>query len=175
MSKTTLRNLIIAIVLALVSAGVFGLMVYYVSGQGSKLASQILVLEAEHQQEASYIKSQRLSEDTKDERALLQSYFLAKTSDSIDFLNKVEALAPEVGITLETRGLESFADTTDNSEWIKVDFDFFGSRENVENFIKVLETFPYVSRVTEINLSSKTSTQWNATVKMQVRVLAYDK
>lgn len=175
MSKTTIRNLIIAIVLNLVATAGFGLMVYYVSEQGTKLSNQISVLEAERQQEAAYIKSQRLAEETISERNLLQSYFLEKAGDSIDFLNQVEDLAPQVGISLETKGLESFTDKTDGSEWIKVDFVFSGSKNNVNKFINILENFPYVSRLNEISLVSKNGTQWEATVKMQVRVLAYDK
>jgi len=174
MSKSTLRNLIIAIVLAAISSGVFGLMVYYVFDKGGKLAGQIEVLEASNAQEASFIKSQRLAEDTQVERALLQSYFLARASDSIDFLNKVEALAPTLGISLETKGLENIVDETNNSEWIEAGFSFSGSRDNVQKFIKVLETLPYVARVNEVMLVSKTTTQWTAEVTMQVKVLAYD-
>jgi hypothetical protein len=174
MSKTTIRNLIITLIFTVLAAGAFGLMVYYVFGQGSKLANQIAVLESERAQEASFIKSQRLLEDTKEEREVLQNYYLARASDSIDFLNQVEALAPSLGINLETRGLESFTDAADSSEWIKVDFDFSGSRENVQKFIKILENFPYVSRVTEVSLIARSNTEWNATVKMQVRILPYD-
>lgn len=175
MSKKTIRNLIISLVLAALSAGLFGLMVYYVSDQGGKLATQIEALEAEHAQQESYIKSQRLAQDTKKERDQLHSYFLDEASDSINFLNEIEMLAPKVGVSLETKGLDSFIDEKENTEWIKVDFKFSGSRKAVKQFVEILEILPYASRVNEVELSSQSSNDWSATVKMQVRILAYDK
>lgn len=175
MSSVTIRNLVISLILFAVSAGLFGLMVYYIFDQGSKLAVQIQVIEEERVQEASYIKLQRLTKETEEDRGLVKSYFLARESDSIDFLNQIEALAPEVGVSLETEGLRSMEGSSDVSEWIEATFSITGSGEKVKSFIKILENIPYVSRVTSVDLMTQSSSQWTADVVIQVRVLNYDK
>ncbi|MFT7644675.1 MAG: hypothetical protein ACI9BF_000326 [Candidatus Paceibacteria bacterium] len=175
MSKSTIRNGVMALLLISSAVGVFGIMVYQVIAQGDHLNSQIEVLEKERARDASYYQLVRIEEESTADREELRSHYLFKESDSIDFLNRVETLAPEVGVSLKTDKLNVITDESDNSEWVQVSFSFSGSRERVQRFIQVLESLPYVLRVTEVEMGAKSSTEWSVNLTLQVRVLAYDK
>lgn len=174
MSKVTIRNIIIVIILLLIASTAYGFVVYNVTAQADSLEAQIDILEEEQAREETYYKLQRIAEETVSDREKVSSYFLFRESDSIDFLNKVESLAPEAGVVLKTEGLELIEDKVDDSEWIEVQFSFVGSRENVQRFIKVLETLPYVLRVTDINMSARSSTEWSVRLTLKVIVSTYD-
>jgi len=120
------------------------------------------------------IRDRRIAEETQEERLQLESYFLLKESDSIDFLNNIESIAPQAGVVLQTSSLDTVVDPSDNSQWIEVDFSFSGSRSRVREFVEVLEELPYVSRMMSLNVTMQNQGQWQAEVTMRVRVLAYD-
>ncbi|MCD5381334.1 MAG: hypothetical protein LR008_02045, partial [Candidatus Pacebacteria bacterium] len=114
-------------------------------------------------------------EETKSDRQQLDGFFLSQESDSIDFLNQVETLAPKVNVSIETKSLKLVEDKVSDSEWIQSSFLLLGSRDEVNHFIKILETLPYISRIIHIEMSSLSNVEWQAEVIMQVRVLTYDK
>jgi hypothetical protein len=172
MSGEAKRNIVIAIILISVTVSIYGFMVYRVFDQGSELSSQVQVLAEQQSQESSYLKLKRQSEETAVDRDELRSHFLLRESDSIDFLNLVEDLAPEAGVYLKTNNLEEVVSGEEN--WVQAEFSFSGTRENVQRFIEILETLPYVQKLTAIDLQSRAANDWQANVTMQVRVLAYD-
>jgi hypothetical protein len=177
MSSSTVRNGILAVVLFFISIGVFGVMSYQVGVQGERLESQIEVLAAEESQEALYLRLKRVAEDSVSDRAALQTVFLntaAGDSEKIDFLNKVEGVAKEVGIELKTERVNEIAGQTDVEGWLEASFSLSGSRERVQQFIRLLELLPYVSRIVTANISAGTGGQWSADVKMQVKLMEYE-
>lgn len=174
MNKASTRNLILACLLLSAAVAVFGVMAYQVQAQGEKLNEQIETLRIQQTQEASHFQLRRQAEDTVEEREALQEYFLTQESESIDFLNDIETLAPQAGVELKTSALEAITDKNDESEWIQVTFTFLGERVSVQRFIKILENVPYVSRLTSVNMSRESSTLWKAEVTMRIRILAYD-
>lgn len=173
MSHSTKKTLTIAIILIVLAMSVFGVMVYQVKAQGERLTEQIAILAAHNTQKASYDRLEQITNDSQADRAEIQSYFLQKESDSIDFLNHVESLALTAGVALETDSLKDITEKG-GAKWIQATFSFSGNRENVENFIRILETLPYVARVTNIEMGAQSSVLWNAVVVMQVQVLSYD-
>jgi len=175
MSKSTIRNIILSLVLIVTSVAIFGFMAYQITQQGSRLAFQIETLEKERSQEASRLKLKRTADETVSDREQLKSYFLEQESDSIDFLNKVESLAPIVGVKLQTSGLESVVNSADDTKWIQAEFSFSGSRAQIDRFIKILETLPLVLKIKSIEMVTKSNTEWQATVAIQVQVLSYAK
>ncbi len=174
MSQSTKRTIGIAIILFTLAVSVFGVMVYQVMARGERLVEQIATLEEQQAQEASYYRLQRIAEDSKADRDQVQSYFLQKESDSIDFLNHVESLAPGAGVVLETNELKLLTEDG-GANWIQATFSFSGSRFNVQNFIQALETLPYVVQLTNVKMEAQSSMLWQASVVMQVQVLTYDK
>lgn len=174
MSPSTYKNTIIAIILLLITSIGFGLLVQQTYSQGEKLEEQVATLQTQRAQEESFFRLQRIAEETQEERLQLESYFLLKESDSIDFLNNIESIAPQAGVVLQTSSLDTVVDSSDNSQWIEVDFSFSGSRSRVREFVEVLEELPYVSRMMSLNVTMQNQGQWQAEVTMRVRVLAYD-
>tara|TARA_B100000508_G_scaffold106241_1_gene84363 strand:- start:2307 stop:2834 length:528 start_codon:yes stop_codon:yes gene_type:complete len=174
MSGGTKKNIIVAAVFALVAIGAFGYMFYEISVQGNLLAAQVTALREEQAQEATYLRLQRIAEDSEEDRGQLTTYFLTRESDSIDFLNLVEGIAPQSGVTLRTSGLQTVTDPKDKSTWIEVAFSFNGSRADVQRFVEILENVPYVSKLTSVEISARSSTDWHSNVVMRVRILGYD-
>jgi hypothetical protein len=174
MSKTTLRNLIISISLLVISTAVLGFTFYKINTKQTLLGEQISTLAEQQGQENSFFRLQKIAEESAEDRANLQSYFLLRESDSIDFLNQVETLAPTLGVALETNGLVQLPETESGNNWIEVSFTYSGSRQNVNRFTNILEHVPYISYVTSYSVSADTPTNWEAEIKMLVYVLAYD-
>lgn len=174
MSKSTKRIVIISLVFALLSVGAFTVMVFTVVAQGESLTKQITALAEQTAQESSYHRLVRQAEETAEERTKLQEYFLEQEGESIDFLYYIESvIAPQVGVTLETNKLELLNKEPDEA-WLSVSFSFSGTREAVQRFVQVLETVPYVQRLVELQMEQQSSMLWQATVTIEVRVLAYE-
>jgi hypothetical protein len=174
MSKGTIRIIIFSLIFLAVAMFVFGFMAFKIVSQKEELNIQVTTLQESVAQQSSHNKLKRLSEDTVDEREQLQKYFLAKGSES-NFLNLVESLAPQTGVSLKTNSVKEILDEAGEVSWIEPSFTFAGSRNRVQNFIKILETLPYVLRLNSANVTSTAGGQWEVKVTMQVRVLSYDK
>lgn len=174
MSKSTLRNIVISLILISCSLAAYGLMVYQIDKQGRELAVQVDVISKEETQQESRLLLKRTAEETAEERAQLKNYFFLQESDSIDFLNHVEEMAPKVGVTVETSALESITNLADKTKWIQAKFSFSGTQDRVQRFLQIMETFPLVSKVVDLEMTAKSSTEWQANIVMQVRVLTYE-
>tara|TARA_B100000508_G_scaffold97182_1_gene76126 strand:- start:3603 stop:4130 length:528 start_codon:yes stop_codon:yes gene_type:complete len=174
MSSGTKKNIIVAAILIALATAAFGFMFYQISVQGKTLMAQVTALREEQAQEATYLRLQNIAVDSVEDREQLGSYFFRREADSIDFLNLVESIAPQLGVTLKTNDLSVVTDQVDQTDWIEVPFSFSGSRESVQNFIKVLENMPYVSKLMSVDIAARSSTNWNANVVMRVRLLDYD-
>ncbi|MCA9354372.1 MAG: hypothetical protein KC877_02530 [Candidatus Kaiserbacteria bacterium] len=178
MSPSTIRNIIIASILMVVAAGGFGVMSYQTMAQGKHLESQIEVLAAEQAQEDLFLRLRKIADSSTEDRAALQSFFLDQDklqSDSIDFLNYVDEIAAGAGVVIGKVEIDTLkARAGASEEWVQVVFPLSGTRMQVQQFIRLLELLPYVSRVTDVTLEIRSSEQWNANVTMQVKVMAYE-
>jgi hypothetical protein len=125
-------------------------------------------------QQDSFFRLQRLAENTTNEREQIQDLFLVSNSDSIDFLNLVEGLAPQEGVQLSTEQVEEIQTAEGQPDWVKIDFTFSGSREAVENFVQIIETLPYVLRVDYLSMNLTSGSEWRAEVTVKVQLLNYD-
>jgi hypothetical protein len=169
MSKTTIRNILIA--LSFFAGGAAALMFVFlqVQDKGGQLREHIKVVEEERIEENTRVQQQRVLDDTVEERSALKGYYLGDESDSIDFLNHVESLAKELDISLNTADLEKVE--IDTQTWIAIDYAFSGKEQAVKDFVSVLETLPYVLELTRLELNATEGLNWSATVSLQVRVL----
>lgn len=176
MSPSTIRNVIISSILTGLIVVIFVFTLSEVNAQGKKLLDQIKTLQEYRAQQDSYLQLKRLADESKSDRELLRSFFLLKESDSIDFLYQVEDLASEIGVTLDTsnNNVGTVKDKKDDSEWVEVSYSVVGSRERVQSFIKILEKMQYVSRLMSVDMRALSKTEWQAKVKLRVRLLTYD-
>lgn len=174
MNKKTIRIFIASFIMISVSTAVFVFFINYIINQGDNLKAQIEKLEIQQAQASSYLKLERLSIETQSERDQIQSYFLLKDNDTIILLTKVESIAQEMGLSIKSGNLNTVTDK-DKKEWLEVTFSFSGAESKVDDFIKVLESLPYVLRLTDISISALSSSDWKADVKMQIQIITYDK
>lgn len=174
MSKVTLRNFIIASLLLLVTGAAFGLIVYKTNMLEVALREQLTALKIDSERESTLYRLQKISDDSKSDREQLGSYFLPQASDSITFLNYIETLAPRHGVTLKTESLEEASDKKTKQAWIQASFTFSGSERDVEEFVKILETVPYLSYVTELSLAARAADNWEANIGMRVYLSKYE-
>jgi len=174
MSPSTIKIIATAVTLFVISTGALLFMLFQSQQQGEKLVAQLATLDEQRAQEESYFRLRRIAEESTADRAQLNSYFFSSESESIDFLNRVEQLAPEAGVTLETDSLTLVEDAADQKQWVEIGFAFAGSRNRVQNFLTILEELPYVSKIVSVNMVTSNQTSWQAQVVMRVRVLTYD-
>lgn len=171
MSKRSLRNFFIALVFLLATIGGFVFMVFEIRTSERLLDEQLAALAVGNERESLYYQLQKVSEESEEQRKILTSYYLTQSGDSISFLTKVEALAPKLGVNLETDSLSDGKDKKTKDEWVEARFVFNGSRENVERFISVLESVPYLSEITAVQLTEKDGQNWEASVTMRVYLI----
>ncbi len=173
MSRKTLVNVIISFLSLTIVSGSLAFFLSRVSLQAKELDSQIDILVARETQRDKLQNLVKKAEETTNDRSVVNSYFLERESDSIDFLNLVENLAPESGVILNTKSLDQVE--AKGKVWVEASFSIEGTEFAVDNFIKVFEQLPYVSEMVSVDLGLKSGSIWKAEVVMRVQIFAYDK
>ncbi len=125
MKSKTAQNLLLASILLVVTAGGALSLLWFISKNSVLLTEQLDALKEQNQQEASLLRLQRLANETESDREQLKNYFLLRESDSITFLSKIETLAPELGLLLETEELKQL-EAEDKASWIQASFSVSG-------------------------------------------------
>ena len=174
MTKSTKSHLIISSIVLLFAVLCLGLTVYQIGNKSNVLIDQIKVLEIERAHESSFYRLQKIYGESKEDRDIVSGYFLKQGSDSIDFLNKVELLAPKEGVVIKTDSLEERSDIKTGDKWIDVQFSFSGTQNNVERFVTILERLPYFSQVTSLQMITKEEGEWEARLSMKIFIATYD-
>ncbi len=174
MSRVTVRNFGIALTLLIVTGACFGYVVYKTNALEVTLREQLTKMEIDSERESTTYRLQKIAEDSKADREQLTAYFLPQVSDSISFLNQVETLAPLHGVLLKTDSLDEASDKKTKQAWVKAQFTFSGSEEDVERFVKILESLPYLSHVTQLSMTARSADNWEASVGMKVYLAKYE-
>lgn len=174
MTKSTVRNFIIALVTLIVSFVLLGGVLFEIERKTHVLQGQLTSIEAENKRESDFYTLEKQAKESVEQRQAVQSYFLPKSSDSIDFLNRVEQLAPQSGVSLETDALEESVDKKTKQKYIEAQFSFSGTKTAVEQFIEILEALPYVAHITGVSLGKQPGGVWEARVTMRVFILNHE-
>lgn len=174
MSKSTIRNFIIAIILLLVAAGIFGLTYKMIGDEEEKLKTQLAAIKMGNDREQTGYRLEKIAEESKQDREQLDKYFLPQVGESITFLTKVEELAPQNNVALKTNSLEEGGDKKTKEKWVDAAFTFSGSREDVERFISILENLPYVSEITSVKLIKMSAVEWEASLTIRVFIMQHE-
>lgn len=140
--------------------------------ESAVLSQQVAAIAVDQSQQVAYTRLQKLVQETVGERSELRSYFLESQSDSIDFLNYIEQLASERGVTLETINPQEI--TVEEQSFLSVQYALEGSLRQVEGFVQLLENIPYVSQLTAVQLRRESNVLWQADVTINVAVLTYE-
>jgi hypothetical protein len=171
MMSSTLRNLLVSVVIFLLVVGTVVFSLISTLNKSQVLEEQIIALAATNQQEEALLRLERVAQASEAERAELASYFLLRESDSISFLSEIESIAPNLGVGLETTSLRQTS--ADGKEWIEAALTVSGSRTAVERFIETLEVIPFVSRIASITMQGNTPANWQADITVQLQLLNY--
>lgn len=173
MSKRTKQYFIIVSGALICSAGAFGFMLYRVQTQTSTLSMQLATLSHEQESLLSDSQLQRVAAKTAEMRGLVRSQFLQDENDSIAFLTTVERDAAKMGVNVRTSGLQLITEKGSREQWVEARFECEGTQPTVLRFLAVLETMPYVTRITSVDFRSA-GVLWKAAITVRVRVFAYD-
>lgn len=137
-----------------------------------ELSVQIEAIQTDRAQQEVFTQIQKISNDSQSDRVALEGYFLRSQSDSIDFLNFVEALGDSLGVDLTTLTPQEVE--RDNKTYLSVGYDISGSLSQVERFIQLLEVVPYVSQLQSVSLTQLSGSTWQAQVSVNVQILNYE-
>lgn len=172
MSSPRLRLVGMTVVIFLVSLCVVFFMGREILSQSELLQAQVSTLQKDFDQQTQFNQLKRLIKDTEPERTTVAGYYLQSQSDSIDFLNYVEALGASAGVKLST---ESATETErDGVELLTVQYDVSGSQFGVERFVTLLESIPYVSELIALNFSRQSNNAWSAAITIEVVILDHE-
>jgi len=144
-----------------------------ITAESEDLSAQVAAIEIDQSQQAAFSRLQKLVTETELERGQLRSYYLSSQGDSIDFLNYIEQLAADRGITLETIN-PTEVERENKQTYLSVGYAINGSLSQVESFVQLLETIPYVSQLISVKLQKQTGVLWQADVMIDVAVLKYE-
>lgn len=172
MNNRTKQLAIVAVVLFVVAVVSVVLFVREINLQSNKLSEQITAIQTDRAQQTVFTRVQRTNIETTETRQELQRYFLQSQSDSIDFLNFIEAQATVAGVDLTTNTPTEVV--ADDATYLSVGYEFTGSLSRVENFIQQLENLPYVSELENLSLTQRSGNTWQAQVGIIVHVLNYE-
>lgn len=167
-SRSTARNLIVMIAVLMAALAVFLYAGYFLKNKEQTLGTQLETLKKEQQQEAMYFKLEKLAIDSKAKREELHAPLMDQESKSIEVLTWIEGLAPRSGVSLETKNLQKVTDKESKTDWIEVTLVFSGTQNNVERFLAILEHIPYLSYVTSLNMTARSSDNWEATATLRI-------
>ncbi len=174
MSRITIRNFILSLILLLVVFGIVGYLYLMIGTKEKQLAEQLVAIKTQNDREQTSFRLEKIAKESAIEREEIKKYFLPQAGESITFLTQVESLAPENGVVLKTDSLEEGGNKETNEKWVTATFTFSGTRSSVERFITILENLPYLSQINSVQLIGKDGGGWEAKVTMQVAVLHYE-
>lgn len=106
-------------------------------------------------------------ESTTQIREELSSYFLEE-KDTISFITEIEGLAGVLGITIETTALD-MTKTDAGRQELKTGFAVKGNRLAVLRFMEAVETLPYHSRITAMQVAGS-GNEWRGQVDVFVTI-----
>ena len=171
MQVHTKRIAIFALLSLLVAGAGVGVLISEIVRGGAALTQHAAVLSEHAAKKEARARLSHEAADTKQQREQLVGYFLESPDDSINFLNAIESLADDFGLSGNTQGLTEGGEAA--APYIDVDFSFTGPREAVVGFAAALEYVPYDAHLRSLELGRVGgSGGWEGTVTIRVSTLS---
>ncbi len=169
MSAKTKKIFFISLSVAAAAVCAFVLFFLEIRTQALRLEEQVKILTENNTKESSFVRLNRLVQETEEDRALLATSFFKSEGDSISFLGEIETLATSLGLTFETEALDKI-ESKEKGEFLKMSFVYEGKKETVMKFSKLFEVAPYHSRVESLRLRKGSGDNWTAELSMQIMI-----
>ena len=171
MSKKTINNLIISIIVLTMSIGVCAYLFYEIDRKGVQLEEQVAILAENNSKENTYLNIKRTVQETEEERSsIANKFFKDENNNAINFLNEVESMAPSFGLDFKTEALDSVVDKDKKVQAIKMSFVYSGNKTAVMNFTKLMENIPYHSYIESLFLKELSADVWEGKMTLIVSV-----
>jgi hypothetical protein len=168
MSRSTTRNLIVVSIILALAIGAFLGAGYFLMQKERTLQSQLEMLKKEQQQESLYFRLEKVALESQVKRQLLQEPLLEEGGGIIEVLLWIEERARQNNITYETDTLKDVVEKEEGTEWIEAPVVFSGSEADVVRFLAILEHLPYLSYVTSVNMSARSSSNWEVSATLRI-------
>lgn len=147
MNKTR-QILILVLIIDLAFVGAYGFLFYLIKAKSEEASALSQDLEAKRATEDEISILRHTVNETKDDRAKLESYFVR--ADNIDaFIEFLKSLGKDAGIDITLSGL-----TETKGSSLTIDLRAQGTFENLFYFMKLAENVPYRINLKRVSLVS---------------------
>lgn len=149
-------------------------LVYVIEGNAVTLREQVSAIAYTKAQQQERYETERLLDETKEERERLAQFVLTEGS-VIDFITNIEALAQSLQLSFNTQTITPEKTKDTNFDELSMNFDFSGSKPVVEYMISILETTPHHSYIRDLTVrQSEGGAVWNVNLVLVVTIATYD-
>lgn len=172
-TNATKQLFIVSLFAAIVSGGALGYFLYTIDKQSTILDESIVVIKEGERRQETELRTKRIFNDSKNDRDALWGVVFPDATDSIvDFVSNLETFAPQVGIdfTVVSFGAETPIKNIPGATEMKLQFSYKGSKKNVIDFSRLLESVGNVSRLDSLTLTNATDDDWQAQATMVVMI-----
>ena len=153
--SNTQKILVITIVLAMVSLGLYGFLFWQVRSENQE-ASQLLGEAEQDVEKEKTLRAAKISlEKNKQFIEKIDTYFVPKDG-VVGFIQELETIGKQTGVSLTIGGVTAESDQRtkdDFKETLRIRLETSGSWEKTFYFLSVLESLPYRAQVEQIALS----------------------
>ncbi|PIP73058.1 MAG: hypothetical protein COW88_03250 [Candidatus Lloydbacteria bacterium CG22_combo_CG10-13_8_21_14_all_47_15] len=147
------------------SAGLLGYRIQNNVKQASRALSE-LDLENVREENSKVVKV--LLEETKEDRARIDGYFIDSTS-IIATIEEIETLARRLNVKLTLRSVNTSRDNSDGLETLRIDAKAEGAFENVYRFLSLVERLPHKIFFERAGFATRAAAaQWEANVTIVI-------
>lgn len=149
-------------------------LVYLIEGNAIKLQERVGAIAYQKAQEEERYETERLLEETKEERDALSSFVLTEGS-VIDFITNIESIAGSLGLDFNTKSITPEETKKKNFDELSTQLSFSGSKPAVEKLVVVFETIPYHSYIRDLNVrQSEGGRLWTVDMTLVVTIFEHD-
>jgi len=122
--------------------------------------------EAEAAKQLATTIEQTLSVSERD-RKIIDTFFISER-ETINFITRVEVLAEQFGVTLETTQLSVTPPKDAESSTLKIGFITKGTYSAVARMLAALETLPYHLTIPTIAIKNSVGSEWEGSIVLHV-------
>lgn len=174
LSNTTKVTFILSFSFMLLGAAAFIGLVYVIEKNAIELRDRVSAIAYSKAQQEERYETQRVLEETKEERAQLSQFVLTENS-VVDFITGLETQANALGLEFNTQAITPEETKDPLFDELSMKFNFSGSQVMVERMIAILETIPHLSYIRDISIRQNANgSVWETNVVLVVTILTYD-
>ncbi len=172
-NKTQISFLIAFTFMLLGTLSLVGL-VYVIEGNAIKLRERVGAIAYQKAQAEERYETERLLEETKEERTALSSFVLTEGS-VIDFITNIETIASSLGLEFNTKTITPEETKDKNFDELSMQFSFSGPNSSVEKLMAVFEIIPHHSYIRDLNVrQSEGGNLWTVDMTLVVTIIEHD-